>query len=259
MKIICPKCNFSRTVDPASVPDRPVKVNCPRCGNGFIFDKSLRSRHEADPGQVSEPSEQITCPVCSLLQDKSDTCKGCGVVYAMLLGQWQKNGQSPQNSDILNSSLAELRRKAERPAPQDQPKAGFWLRVIACMLDFFLLGMVQGLLSLLINLVIGMLGIATEDDPAVGLVLMLFGVSLIIGYVVFFTGYCGQTPGKMALRIKVIRIDGSPVSYSRAFLREVPGKFISIILLGIGYLMVAFDSQKQGLHDKIADSYVIKL
>jgi uncharacterized RDD family membrane protein YckC len=88
---------------------------------------------------------------------------------------------------------------------------------------------------------------------------MLFGVSLIIGYVVFFTGYCGQTPGKMALRIKVIRTDGSPLSYGRAFLREVPGKFISSILLGIGYLMVAFDGQKQGLHDKIADSYVIKL
>ena len=259
MKIICPNCNFSKTVDPDSVPDRPVKVNCPQCGNGFIFDKSLRSRHEAVPGQVTEPSEQVTCPVCGLLQDKSDTCKGCGVAYARLLGQWQKNGQSPQNSDILNSSLAELRRKAEKPAPQNQPKAGFWLRVIACMLDFFLLGMVQGLLSLLINLVIGMLGITTKGDPAVDMILWLFVASLSVGYAVFFTGYCGQTPGKMALRIKVIRTDGSPVSYGRAFLREVPGKFISSILFGIGYLMVAFDIQKQGLHDKIADSYVIKL
>jgi uncharacterized RDD family membrane protein YckC len=259
MKIICPNCNFSKTVDPDTVPDRQVKVNCPRCGKGFIFDKALRSMHEADPGQVTEPPEQVTCPVCGLLQEKSDICKGCGVVYAKLLTQWQKNGQSPQNSDILNSSLAELRRKAESPAPQNQPKAGFWIRSIACVLDFFLLMTLLCILSLLINLVIGMLGIATEDDPAVGLVLMLFGVSLIIGYVVFFIGYCGQTPGKMALRIKVIRTDGSPVSYGRAFLREVPGKFISSILLGIGYLMVAFDIQKQGLHDKIADSYVIKL
>jgi uncharacterized RDD family membrane protein YckC len=63
----------------------------------------------------------------------------------------------------------------------------------------------------------------------------------------------------MALRIKVIRTDGSPINYGRAALREVLGKFISSILLGIGYLMVAFDNRKQGLHDKIGDTYVIKL
>ena len=104
-----------------------------------------------------------------------------------------------------------------------------------------------------------MLGIATEGDPAINIIIWLFGAVLSISYAVFFTGYCGQTPGKMALRIKVIRTDGSPVSYGRAVLREVLGKFISSILLGIGYLMVAFDNRKQGLHDKIADTYVIKL
>jgi uncharacterized RDD family membrane protein YckC len=63
----------------------------------------------------------------------------------------------------------------------------------------------------------------------------------------------------MALCIKVIRTDGSPVTYGRAVLREVLGKFISSLLFGIGYLMVIFDNQKQGLHDKMADTYVIKL
>jgi uncharacterized RDD family membrane protein YckC len=76
---------------------------------------------------------------------------------------------------------------------------------------------------------------------------------------VFFIGYCGQTPGKMALRIKVVCTDGSQLTYGRAAKREVLGKFVSSILLGIGYLMVAFDHRKQGLHDKIADTYVIKL
>ena len=127
------------------------------------------------------------------------------------------------------------------------------------MLDSFLLAAVQFALTLLIGLIIGMLGMTTDGDPAINMVLWLFGASLSIGYAVFFIGYCGQTPGKMALRIKVIRTDGSQLSYGRAALREVLGKFISSILLGIGYLMVAFDNQKQGLHDKIADTYVIKL
>jgi uncharacterized RDD family membrane protein YckC len=63
----------------------------------------------------------------------------------------------------------------------------------------------------------------------------------------------------MAVRVKVIRTDGTEIGYVRAFLREVVGKFLSKLLLGIGYLMVAVDSRKQGLHDKIADTYVIKL
>ncbi len=137
--------------------------------------------------------------------------------------------------------------------------AGFWTRVVAYLIDSLLLITVQSVLSLLINLTIGMLGIATDGDPAINTVIWLFGAVLSISYAVFFTGYCGQTPGKMALRIKVIRSDGSPINYARAALREVPGKFISSILFGIGYLMVAFDSRKQGLHDKIADTYVVKL
>jgi uncharacterized RDD family membrane protein YckC len=63
----------------------------------------------------------------------------------------------------------------------------------------------------------------------------------------------------MAARIKVIRTDGTQITYARAILREVVGKFLSKIILGIGYLMVAVDSRKQGLHDKIADTYVIKI
>ncbi|MDX9709761.1 MAG: RDD family protein, partial [Trichloromonas sp.] len=96
-------------------------------------------------------------------------------------------------------------------------------------------------------------------EAFVGLMATLFGALVGLTYSVFFTGYCGQTPGKMALRIKVIRATGEEIGYGRAFVREVPGKFLSGILLGIGYLMAAFDSQKQGLHDRIADTYVIKL
>jgi len=246
MNITCPHCNFSRTVEPDKVPNRPVKVSCPKCNQGFTFDKAQAA---------GSRQEQISCPACGLVQAKGDRCQGCGVIYAKIKEQRRDN-----SNDIMNGNLAVLRQTAqEQLAPQMVPKAGFWVRAVAYLLDSFLLGIVQVVLGLLIGLVIGMLGMATEGDPAVNTVLWLFGVTLSIGYAVFFTGYCGQTPGKMALRIKVIRTDGSPISYGRAALREVPGKFISSILLGLGYIMVAFDKQKQGLHDKIADTYVIKL
>lgn len=259
MNIICPYCNFSKAVPPAKVPDRPIQVSCPKCSQSFTFDKSKLPQPLAETKpEISQP-EQISCPVCGLIQANSDRCKGCGVIYTKLRSQKEENNLQPNAADTLNNNLTERRRKATASTPLSQPKAGFWIRVVATILDSFLLAAVQFVLTLLISLIVGLLGVAAAGDPAVNIVLWLFGASLSIGYAVFFIGYCGQTPGKMALRIKVIRTDGSPVTYGRAVLREVLGKFLSSILLGIGYLMVAFDSQKQGLHDKIADTYVIKL
>ena len=237
MNIICPHCNFSKTVDSAQVPDRPVKVNCPKCKERFTFDKKGPSPKTAVQQKDSLPSQagdyqgrRIICNACGTVQPPTARCVQCGATIVATA--------SPIN---------------------EQNYAGFWVRVLAYLIDSVLLITVQTALTLLINLTIGMLGIVTEGDPAINTIIWLFGAVLSISYAVFFTGYCGQTPGKMALRIKVIRTDGSPINYGRAALREVLGKFISSILLGIGYLMVAFDNRKQGLHDKIADTYVIKL
>lgn len=258
MNITCPQCHFSRTVDPARIPARTVKVNCPKCGASFSFDRPQQSTLRPDPPPWQTPVAKISCPACGLVQEQGEECRGCGVIFAKLRGQEAAGGRTPLG-DPMYDHLAELRRQASSPTAWHQPKAGFWLRAVAYLIDFCLLSVMQFVLSLLIGMIIGMLGLGVADDPATSVVLWLFGASLSIGYAVFFTGYCGQTPGKMALRIKVIRCDGSQISYGRAALREVPGKIISALLLGIGYLMVAFDSQKQGLHDKIADTYVVKL
>ncbi len=119
----------------------------------------------------------------------------------------------------------------------------------------------QVVLSILLGVVTAGVsnGMNEQGLTALSLVYSLFGTVLSMAYYVFFTGYCGQTPGKMAIRVKVIRTDGEDIGYGRAFFREVLGKFVSAIIFGIGYLMVAFDAQKQGLHDKIANTYVIKL
>ncbi len=94
---------------------------------------------------------------------------------------------------------------------------------------------------------------------SISLLVQIFSTIVSLFYWIFFTGYCGQTPGKMLLRIQVIGSDGNSLSYGKAFYREIVGKFISGIILCIGYLMAAFDDQKQALHDRMARTYVIKL
>lgn len=140
------------------------------------------------------------------------------------------------------------------------PKAGFWLRVVAALIDIVIVFILQFSLGALLALA----GVVTSgpSEGSIGtmaILVQLFGFALSFAYYIVFTGHGGQTPGKMALRIKVVRCDGSEISYGRAAFREIPAKFISGIILCIGYLMVAFDEQKQGLHDRMADTYVIKL
>ena len=79
----------------------------------------------------------------------------------------------------------------------------------------------------------------------------------VLGYPIYFIGSRGQTPGKMALGIKVVR-DGSaaPVGYGLA-----TGRFFATILSGLplylGYLWPLWDAKKQTFHDKICGTLVV--
>ena len=76
-------------------------------------------------------------------------------------------------------------------------------------------------------------------------------------YYVVPTAISGKTIGKKVCGIRVVSERGK-VGFLRAILRETVGKWISAIILGIGFLMVAFHKEKRGLHDLIAGTWVIK-
>ena len=75
---------------------------------------------------------------------------------------------------------------------------------------------------------------------------------------VLFTGLKGQTLGKMALGIRVIDAKGDVPSIGRAALREIVGKFVSAIVILLGYLWVGWDPRKRGWHDHIAGTYAVR-
>ncbi len=76
-------------------------------------------------------------------------------------------------------------------------------------------------------------------------------------YMIFFTGRFGGTPGKMALKIKIVRADGSAVSYPLAAGRYF-ATFVSSITLFIGYFIAIFDKEKRTLHDRICGTRVVR-
>jgi uncharacterized RDD family membrane protein YckC len=121
--------------------------------------------------------------------------------------------------------------------------AGFWVRLGAGVIDLLILGCSAGIIAYF--------------SPA-PIIWVISGLVISIAYWLGFWIWRGQTPGKMAAGIKVIRTDSSPIKWQCA-LRRFLGYIVSAMTLFIGFVWVAFDGRKQGLHDKIADTYVVKL
>jgi len=162
--------------------------------------------------------------------------------------------------------------------------AGFWIRLGAYILD----GIILGVFSFVLGLILGFGLLSWQGAPLDEIPATYYLADVILGlvYYVGFWTWRGQTPGKMLLRLRIIRTDGAHIALDRAILRYAMffivsvvsviqgnlvlrggfyvaylGPLLSIInlLIIVGLVWVAFDRRKQGVHDKIADTYVVKL
>ena len=86
-------------------------------------------------------------------------------------------------------------------------------------------------------------------DIAIYLLPVIYFIAMTLSY--------GATVGKMAMKIKVVSVDGDSLSFRQILMRELVGRYLSLTLLCIGYFMMIPDSQKRALHDRIADTRVI--
>lgn len=142
--------------------------------------------------------------------------------------------------------------------------AGFWKRFLAFCIDYILLFLVLTIINML-YILIG--GSSLIYRPIIGS-LNFVGSAFILGhtfiaipltwlYYAFMESSKHQaTLGKQVLNIKITDFDGNKIGFGRATGRFF-GKFLSSIILGIGYLMAGFTRKKQALHDIIARCLVI--
>lgn len=69
----------------------------------------------------------------------------------------------------------------------------------------------------------------------------------------------GQTPGKKLMGLRVVNEqDGKLPGFGRMFVREIPGRIVSGLICGLGYLWAVFDKDGQCWHDKIARTVVVR-
>lgn len=138
--------------------------------------------------------------------------------------------------------------------------AGFWVRLAAYTIDSFIV--FAGLLIVRLFL-LGMSSL-TEGTPLGGNILfhytlkdiLLYGVQVF--YFILCTYHAGTTPGKRVMNLRVVSAgEEEKLSFFNVLYRETVGRFLSGLVLCIGYILIGIDKEKRGLHDMLCDTRVI--
>jgi uncharacterized RDD family membrane protein YckC len=114
-------------------------------------------------------------------------------------------------------------------------------RLVALIIDNFVLILIGALLF-------------SGGRGAGGIIGLLIGAAY---HWYFLTRQDGQTPGKRIMKIRVVKVDGTPIDDATAIIRYL-GYYISSAIFGLGWLLALFDENRQTLHDKVVSTYVVK-
>lgn len=151
--------------------------------------------------------------------------------------------------------------------PSQPLYAGFWLRVVASLIDSFIVGAAMFVVLIVFGIVLFGVVAATgennpENNPAIILAALLFYPLMIVVPWIYFaymeSSSWQATIGKRALGLMVTDSNGQPISFWRATGRHF-GKILSNMSLFIGYAMAGFTDKKQALHDMIAGCLVLRV
>jgi len=98
--------------------------------------------------------------------------------------------------------------------------------------------------------------IVAAGAAAGSIILPILGIVFLFGFQIFVWAK-STSPGKWALGMKVYRTSGKPLGFFGMLVRETIGKFISGLILSLGYLWIIWDRDKQAWHDKLVGSVVV--
>jgi uncharacterized RDD family membrane protein YckC len=131
---------------------------------------------------------------------------------------------------------------------------GFWARVGATLIDTIILLMIS---APLMYMFYGD-SYLYSDDFVLGFVDVIVNYIFPLVAVLIFWTYKSATPGKMAIKAIIVDADTGKRPTTKQYIIRYFGYFISILPLCLGLMWVGWDSKKQGWHDKLAKTVVIR-
>jgi uncharacterized RDD family membrane protein YckC len=134
---------------------------------------------------------------------------------------------------------------AAAPAPaavatETLPRAGFWIRMAALVLDV-----------VLVSIVLGILAEPHGERPRMELfALAVYGATM--------WKWKSTTVGGIVCDLRVVRLDGQAIDWGTAVVRAL-SCFLSLAVVGLGFIWIALDPEHQAWHDKIAGTVVVRV
>lgn len=154
---------------------------------------------------------------------------------------------------------------APQPYAPQVTYGGFWIRLVALIID----GLIVAIPTIIVAIVIGVIvGVGTAASNAnsettnaaangVSGLVQLIAILIQAAYFIYFWS-TGQTLGMRLFRLRVVDVNtGQTIGLGKSALRFV-GFYVSQLVCYIGLIWAAFDSRKQGWHDKIAGTVVLQ-
>jgi len=260
----CPQCGF-------------VSFNglaqCKKCGVPFKEPAATAFNEREAPKQSQE--EYSADPAATLPPHWSETIQSIKKELEEIEG-----APVDKQSHMMNGYSEEPQKCHTPPAPSEThtpasaplfernivltPKGGFLLRLLAYLIDTIVLMIIILLLivSAMMALKRGTVMWHQADIIEIMSVYMpAFMIAALLIEIFYFTychGVTGQTVGKWVCGLRVVNKNAEPLGLGRAFVRWL-GYWVSSLFFGLGFMWIIFSKQKQGWHDKIAGSYVIRV
>jgi uncharacterized RDD family membrane protein YckC len=178
-------------------------------------------------------------PVLGFVVYKGFDILGFGIVAYTLLQVWRatRAESAPPPAATAAAGAAPAAPRITPDAASQYPRAGFWLRMAALLIDLILVGVVCRILHV----------------PANGSLLVI-----LAGYGAIMWKLRGATVGSIVCNLRVVREDGRELDWPTVVVRAL-GCFLSFVVAGLGFLWIVFDGQRQGWHDKIAGTVVVRV
>jgi uncharacterized RDD family membrane protein YckC len=155
----------------------------------------------------------------------------------------ERKGQMRERGGVI----VEARRRRVR--------APFSLRCGALLVDYTLAVAIIAFATLFARTLGGSISMTGEATLGIGYLSSL-GV-LLINFLVLPV-FTGTTVGKWATGLRIERLNGEPLGFGHATLRHTLGYLVSLLTLGLGFLLAAFDAEGRALHDRIAGTIVVR-
>ena len=192
--------------------------------------------------------------------------KQLGPVTAADLAQLLRTGVITPDSLVWHSGMADWQSyrtatgmpplPGARVGPRGFEYGAFGIRLLAWLIDGFIIGIIRGALLF-------PMGLRLVEEPwswwslaNIGEI-QLTSLAVSLCYFAFYWTAYGATPGKMIFRLKVVNPTGGSITLLQAVARYF-AMLLSGIILGIGFLMAAWDPEARTLHDRLADTRVIR-